>query len=113
VHDVSDGGVLVAVAEMALSGGIGAELMKISNCPDTAFWFGEDQDSYIVTVSDVTNPALIDAAEKAGLAHQVLGHVGGESVEIEDVGSVSLADLRAAHEGFFPKLMGSELTPEF
>ena len=37
----------------------------------------------------------------------------GESVEIEDVGSVSLADLRAAHEGFFPKLMGSELTPEF
>ena len=25
----------------------------------------------------------------------------------------SLADLRAAHEGFFPKLMGSELTPEF
>ena len=31
----------------------------------------------------------------------------------EHVGTVPLADLRAAHEGFFPKLMGNELTPEF
>jgi phosphoribosylformylglycinamidine synthase len=113
VHDVSDGGLLIAVAEMAVAGGIGAELMNISTCPETPFWFGEDQDTYVATVHDTTDPQLVDAAQQAGVAYQVLGHVGGDTLEIEDVGTVSLADLRAAHEGFFPKLMGSELTPEF
>ena len=112
VHDVSDGGVLVALAEMALAGNVGAELTKISNLPDTAYWFGEDQDTHVVTIDNVTDVRLIDAAQAAGLAYEIIGHVGGSDLQIEDVGSVSLADLRAAHEGFFPKLMGSELTPD-
>jgi phosphoribosylformylglycinamidine synthase len=47
-----------------------------------------------------------------------IGVTGGEAITFDLVGrggeqSVSVADLRAAHEGFFPRLMGSELTPEF
>jgi phosphoribosylformylglycinamidine synthase subunit PurL len=42
-----------------------------------------------------------------------LGTVDGNSIRSPHFHEVSLADLRAAHEGFFPKLMGSELTPEF
>jgi len=49
-----------------------------------------------------------------------LGFVAGSSIKLKDPGrdggmgfEVKIADLRAAHEGFFPKLMGSELTPEF
>lgn len=91
VHDVSDGGLLVAVAEMALAGGIGAELQTGFT---TASAFGEDQGRYVVT----TAPGV----EVAGAVR--IGTVGGDAVA-----GIALADLRAAHEGFFPALMGSEL----
>jgi hypothetical protein len=43
---------------------------------------------------------------------------GGDSLVFDLIGrggrqSIGLRELRAAHEGFFPKLMGGELTPEF
>jgi phosphoribosylformylglycinamidine synthase subunit PurL len=108
VHDASDGGVLVALAEMALAGNFGAELTKISNQSDTGYWLGEDQDTYIVTIDDVTDVRLIERARAAGLAYQIIGHVGAEALQIDEVGTIPLAELRAAHEGFFPNLMGAE-----
>jgi phosphoribosylformylglycinamidine synthase II len=91
VHDVSDGGLLVAVAEMALAGGIGAEL-TLPEGAGAAFAFGEDQARYIVTL-----PAGTPLPEGA----TAIGVTGGETVL-----GVPLADLLAAHEGFFPALMG-------
>lgn len=91
VHDISDGGLIVAIAEMALAGGIGAELTTAFT---TQSAFGEDQGRYVVTTAqDVDVPGAVR-----------IGAVGGESVA-----GVALADLRAAHEGFFPALMGGEL----
>jgi phosphoribosylformylglycinamidine synthase len=86
VHDISDGGLLVTVAEMALAGKIGATLDPIS----TATAFGEDQSRYVVTAPAGT---VIPGALR-------IGTTGGDSVA-----GVALADLRAAHEGFFPALM--------
>ena len=52
-HDVSDGGVLVALAEMAMASGIGARMMTHPrDIPGHAFWFGEDQARYLVAVPD-------------------------------------------------------------
>ena len=51
VHDVSDGGLLIALAEMAMAGGIGAQLLAApGSIVPHAYWFGEDQARYIVTV---------------------------------------------------------------
>ncbi|WP_422125305.1 phosphoribosylformylglycinamidine synthase subunit PurL [Sphingobium arseniciresistens] len=86
VHDISDGGLLVTVAEMALAGKIGATLDPMS----TATAFGEDQGRYVVTAPAGT---AIPGALR-------IGTTGGDSVA-----GVPLADLRAAHEGFFPALM--------
>ncbi|MGF7150954.1 phosphoribosylformylglycinamidine synthase [Sphingomonas zeicaulis] len=96
VHDVSDGGALVAVAEMALAGGIGAELTGLDTA---AAAFGEDQARYVVTTKDP------DAVAATGVAVARIGTTGGDTVAVAG-GAVALADLRAAHEGFFPKLMG-------
>ena len=50
-HDISDGGLLVAIAEMAMASGIGATLDAApEDTPAHAFWFGEDQARYLVTV---------------------------------------------------------------
>jgi phosphoribosylformylglycinamidine synthase subunit PurL len=86
VHDVSDGGLLVAIAEMALAGGIGAklDLLNVKNA------FGEDQGRYIVTAPKKSD---IEGAFQ-------IGTTGGTSVA-----GATLTDLRAAHEGFFPALM--------
>jgi len=95
VHDISDGGMLVAVAEMALAGGIGADIGK----PSHVAAFGEDQARYIVTSAN--SDAVLAAALTAGVPAVRLGTTGGSKVA-----GVELAALRAAHEGFFPSLMG-------
>jgi len=91
VHDISDGGLLVAVTEMALAGGLGAEL---SVQLTTASAFGEDQGRYVV--------AAAQGVEIAGAVR--IGTTGGDKVA-----GVALDALRSAHEGFFPALMDAEL----
>jgi phosphoribosylformylglycinamidine synthase len=107
VHDVSDGGLLIAIAEMALASSMGATLIKDQ---PTAFWFGEAQGRYVVTASP--DQPLPITAMAAGVLAVPVGRTAGDMIVIGDA-KAPLADLRAAHEGFFPRLMGSELTPEF
>ncbi len=96
VHDISDGGLLVAVAEMALAGGIGAELSPI----DTAFAFNETQSRYLVTY-----PADKPLNRK-DVPFVNIGKVGGGAISVNGA-SVSLSDLRTAHESFFKDWMES------
>ncbi len=113
VHDCSDGGAAVAVAEMALAGNIGMSMTVVEQIPNPgAILFGEDQGRYVVTTSDAE--AVRARANSAQLFAVPIGVTGGDALTFDLVGrggeqSVSLADLRAAHEGFFPALMSNEL----
>jgi phosphoribosylformylglycinamidine synthase II len=103
-HDVSDGGVLVALAEMAMASGVGARMMTHPrDIPGHAFWFGEDQARYLVAVPD--HVAFVRLAETAGIPAVRLGTSGGQDLTLPDGGSISIAALRAAHERFFPAWM--------
>jgi len=107
VHDISDGGMAVALAEMALAGGLGAEVEAHPDYSPAAWWFGEDQGRYLLTVPD-------DAAFQAQLAKGTrdadtassgvrrIGTVGGQSLF-----GVPLAGLREAHQSFFRDWMES------
>ncbi|MDQ3144465.1 MAG: AIR synthase related protein, partial [Pseudomonadota bacterium] len=102
IHDVSDGGILVTVAEMALTGNIGATLIEDQ---PTAFWFGETQTRYVVTARrDQVLPII---AMESGVLAVPIGRTGGDAIAV-GASLASLADLRAAHEGFFPTLMGAD-----
>jgi phosphoribosylformylglycinamidine synthase len=112
VHDCSDGGAAVAVAEMALAGNIGLEMTVVEEIPNPgAILFGEDQGRFIVTTND---PDAVRAAANAAQLFTVpIGTTGGDSLAFDMVGrggrqSVSLAELRKAHESFFPRLMGED-----
>ncbi len=87
VHDLSDGGLLVALAEMALAGNKGFTLdVELT----AASAFGEDQSRYLVTApAGVT----VDGAQR-------IGQVGGQTVL-----NIALTKLRAANEAFFPTWM--------
>ena len=109
VHDCSDGGAAVALAEMALAGDIGVVVPVVSQIPNpAAILFGEDQGRYIVTTRDA---ATVRArATAANIFSIPLGSTGGDGIGFDMIGrggvqSIPLADFRAAHEGFFPALM--------
>ena len=103
-HDVSDGGLLVAIAEMAMASGIGAALEPVpEDTPAHAFWFGEDQARYVVAVAD--GAAFCRAAQLAGVPALPLGRSGGEALVLPGGETISVARLSAAHEATLPALM--------
>jgi phosphoribosylformylglycinamidine synthase len=102
-HDVADGGLLVAVAEMAMAGGVGATLAAPAGIPAHAFWFGEDQGRYVLAVADAA--PLLDAAAAAGVPASRLGRTGGGDLVPGAGSSISIGTLRAAHESTLPALM--------
>jgi phosphoribosylformylglycinamidine (FGAM) synthase-like enzyme len=108
VHDVSDGGVLVAVAEMAIASGIGAALVDVPS-PAEAFWFGEDQARYVVTVPDARIDALITQAGAAGVAARRLGITGGDALTLSGERPLAVAGLRGCFESWLPAYMAGSV----
>jgi phosphoribosylformylglycinamidine synthase subunit PurL len=106
VHDLSDGGLAVAIAEMALASGIGCRLSEPAG-PCHAAYFGEDQGRYVVTVPPERAGDILRAAEAAGVPACEIGATGGDSVMLGH-SVVRLAALGEAHEGWFPRFMGEE-----
>lgn len=105
VHDLSDGGLLVALAEMAIASGIGATVMNPTPLPAHAFWFGEDQARYAVTVSLAEADRLLTDARAAGVPAQIVGRTGGKALAIQGEREVAVAVLRDTFEAWFPKYM--------
>ena len=103
-HDIADGGLAVAIAEMAMRSGFGAEIAvpKTGNLHGWAF--GEDQARFVVTTAD--SQALIAAAKEAGIEITKLGMVSDRSeLKFGDNDTISIEDLNAVFEGCIPALM--------
>ncbi|SMF40792.1 phosphoribosylformylglycinamidine synthase subunit II [Tistlia consotensis] len=109
-HDLSDGGLLVAAAEMALAGTVGCALDVPGETPKTAWLFGEDQGRYLLAVRDAD--AILSAAEAAGVPAVRVGETGGDALKLSDGSAISVASLRRAHEGWLPAYMAAELAAE-
>jgi len=106
-HDCADGGLLVAVAEMAMGSGIGARLSPVpEGIPAHGFWFGEDQARYVLAVTD--GAALIAKASAAGVPARLIGTAGGGDLVLPDGTAISVPKLAAAHEATLPALMGEK-----
>jgi len=107
-HDISDGGLLIAVAEMALAGRIGASLALPHDLPAHGFCFGEDQSRYLVTLAKPEAERLLAVAKNAGVPAQIIGRTEGNALTLAGGNTISLSELTAAHEGFLPRLMGAQ-----
>jgi phosphoribosylformylglycinamidine synthase subunit PurL len=112
VHDIADGGLLVAVAEMAMAGDIGATLRVAFEADKfIPFLFGEDQARYILAVPADKADAIIAKAAKAGVPAAHIGFTGAVSASgapaLEGVGlpAVTVAALKATHEAWLPAYM--------
>ncbi|WP_408740297.1 phosphoribosylformylglycinamidine synthase subunit PurL [Acetobacter sp. AN02] len=107
-HDVADGGILIAVAEMVMAGSSGCRLdVPESGMRPEAYWFGEDQARYLLAVEG-DGAACAEAAGKAGVPVRVLASIGGDSLVLPSGATLSVARLRTENEAFFPKLMARQ-----
>ncbi len=100
VHDLSDGGLIGAAADLALASDTGVVLDATSEQHAHILLFGEDQARYLVAVQDAE--ALIAAARDAGLHASVVGRAGGTDFASKGLFSIPLAELRRRHEGWLP-----------
>jgi phosphoribosylformylglycinamidine synthase len=105
VHDLSDGGLAIAAAEMALASGVGMTLDAGGEPQSPAALFGEDQARYLVAAARPEE--LLQAARATGIAARVVGKAGGEALVASGLFSIPLDRLQAAHEGWLPAFMGS------
>jgi phosphoribosylformylglycinamidine synthase len=101
-HDCSDGGMLVALAECCLLGGIGVRCPPLS--PEApirldAALFGESPSRFIVSVASRAMPEMQTLARRHHVEISLLGLAGGESIEFEGQFKLSLAEMRQAWEG--------------
>ena len=109
VHDISDGGLLIALAEMAMASGIGAQLLAApSSTVPHAFWFGEDQARYIVTVPAADAGLVLAKMKGAGVPCARIGTTGGDAIAVAGEAAVSTEALKSAFERWLPDYMGGK-----
>ncbi|HEV8679703.1 MAG TPA: AIR synthase related protein, partial [Stellaceae bacterium] len=130
-HDVSDGGLLVALAEMAMAGNRGTTLDNphpnpppqtgegatdavqpppppageggVGVMPPHAWLFGEDQARYLIETADPA--ALLREAAALRVPARRIGTVGGGALTLPGAGAISVAELKAANEAWLPGYM--------
>jgi len=107
VHDLSDGGLLVALAEMAVAGNIGIKLLPYEGpLPLHAVLFGEDQGRYLIATAQKAD--IASRAAEAQIPCREIGTVGGQTLNLPNEEPVPLARLRDLHEGWLPRYMSSQ-----
>jgi len=108
-HDISDGGLLVALAEMAIASGIGARLPAApGSIVPHAFWFGEDQARYVVTVPAEQAGLVLAKMKGASVPCVRIGTTGGDAIAIAGEDPVSVAALKDGFESWLPAYMSGK-----
>ena len=105
-HDISSGGLALALVEMAMASGKGMKItLTDKRGPAHALLFGEDQARYVIAVpADLANFVQANA-ENAGVPFRALGTVSGDRVIVDTLIDVGVADLSKTHEAWFPAFM--------
>jgi phosphoribosylformylglycinamidine synthase len=109
VHDLSDGGLAVGLAEMAMVSGIGATVSQLAQGDPIPQFFGEDQGRYLVTVSFSAQSdefqAMLAELKQLGIFAPWIGTTGGSELKLGHARAIPVTELTAAHESWFPSFM--------
>jgi phosphoribosylformylglycinamidine synthase subunit PurL len=108
-HDLSEGGLAIALAKMAIAGGLGATLAIAPAIPLQAFLFGEDQARYLLSAAPEAAEAIRAAAKARGVACEPIGVTGGDALTIPGGIAILVSELSRRHEGWLPDFMAGRL----
>jgi phosphoribosylformylglycinamidine synthase subunit PurL len=105
-HDVADGGILIALAEMAIAGNLGAAVdVPAGTGPLHAWLFGEDQGRYLLAIEADAVETVRRAAVAAGVSAQPIGVTGGDRLTVNGTHAISVDALRDSNETWLPGYM--------
>jgi phosphoribosylformylglycinamidine synthase len=104
-HDLSDGGLIQAVTESCLRGGLGARLVVPEELDPFVFLFSESAGRAVVAVPRSEELRFTDMCGARGLPATRIGVVDGDSIEVQGQFTLPLAELREAHEATIPALL--------
>jgi len=94
VHDVSSGGILVALSEMCISGNIGAKIkIPIDSISPHEYLFGEDQSRYLIEINEKNRLEVCKILEKNSIYYEIIGKTQKDSLDLEKNFNISLSDL--------------------
>ena len=105
VHDLSDGGLALALAEMAMASGIGAIVSQLDGAGLAGQFFGEDQGRYLVTVRREAVEDVMEQSSALAVFAPWIGMTGGTALKLGEARAISILHLRKAHESWFPEFM--------
>jgi phosphoribosylformylglycinamidine synthase len=107
-HDLSDGGLIAAISDMAITGNMGASITLDDSLPVHTALFSETQARYLIAVDADKADQLIAKANDAGVAITNLGTTGGDTISVNgDALTININDLKSANESWFPSFMNA------
>jgi phosphoribosylformylglycinamidine synthase II len=109
VHDCSDGGLAVALAEMAFGGDTGFTVASETGIPAAAWCFGETASRIVCAVAPAAVDGVLERARAAGVRAVDLGVAGGDRLVATGAFDVALADARAAWRDAIPALVAADV----
>jgi phosphoribosylformylglycinamidine synthase len=104
-HDLSDGGLLVALAEMTFRHAVGANVAFPDILPPHAFAYGEDQARYLVAVKPEHTGTILAEAENRKIPAMLIGTTGGDALVVEGLIDEKVASLKHINESWMPDYM--------
>jgi phosphoribosylformylglycinamidine synthase subunit PurL len=108
VHDCSDGGLALALAEMAMASNIGAVIDTLPEGTAHGVLFGEDQARYVLSVDASQADTIVQQAKAENVPAMRLGVTGGDALMIKGETPIAVSALQQAHEGWFPAYMSQK-----
>ncbi|MBL4787752.1 MAG: hypothetical protein JKY60_01420 [Kordiimonadaceae bacterium] len=107
-HDLSDGGLIAGLSDMAISGNIGASITVEDNLPLHVSLFSETQARYLIAVPASTVDAIMQDADQSDVPIAAIGTTGGTTVSVNgDAVSLVLSELASAHADWMPNFMAN------
>lgn len=104
-HDVSDGGLFVALAESAFVSSLGFEVNSDKNVRKDAFLFGEAQGRVVVSARKEDEVKLVDVLKKHGVKFSKLGFIKGKEMQVDGESLGTLRESRDLYEGSLEELL--------
>ena len=96
-HDVGEGGILVAISEMCMSGNLGITIEIETNFPH-GYFFAEDQSRYLLEVSPNNYDECQKLANNNDVHFEKIGIVGGDKISIKNIGDEQVSVLKRSFE---------------
>ncbi|MCZ2328190.1 phosphoribosylformylglycinamidine synthase subunit PurL [Bartonella sp. F02] len=107
-HDLSDGGLAIALAEMVIKAKKGVKIELSNSLPHHVELFGEDQGRYLLAVKPDALNKLKTLAQEKEIFLTELGIVEGDTLDIKNVLTLSVSKLTQAYENWFPEFMSEK-----